>query len=410
MPDFLIGLLCGIAGVVVGVVAVLSFRGPGWRPGTPQRQETGQNTTSEELSTLLAAIPQAHIITDQAGSVARASTLAYSIGLVRGHRITRFEIVHLVEKALATGDMCEDTLTMRRSTLANTGTITLNLRVTPLGDGRVLILFADNTSARRVEDMRRDFVANVSHELKTPIGAIGLLAETVEDCADEPDVVRKFSGQLQLEARRLADLVQEIIQLSRLQDGDAMTNPELLDVHAIIAEAADRVRIEAKNRSIALRVGKPRPGHELYVYGDHSLLTTAIRNLLDNAIRYSNPQSAVSIGVAADAGFVRIAVVDQGAGIPADMRERVFERFFRGDYARSRETGGSGLGLSIVKHVANTHGGRVELWSDEGRGSTFTLVIPAAEAGDSVPSSKAAEPGETGSSPESQEHREEVHS
>lgn len=403
MPDVLIGILAAVAGIVIGAVAVLSFRAPGWSPGFKDAADDApQQTESKEIAGLLAALPQAHIMTDRSGVVTRASTQAYSIGLVRGERITRSEVVRLVERALDTGELQDGILTIRRSSLKNTGTLTLNVRATSLSGGRALVLFADHTSARKIEEMRRDFVANVSHELKTPIGAISLLAETIDDCADEPELVHKFTGQLQKESQRLGDLVQEIIQLSRLQEGDALTNPELVDIHTVIADAADRVRVEAETRNIALRVGKARPGAELFVYGDYALLTTAVRNLLDNAVRYSNAQSTVSVGASADSGFLRISVVDQGAGIPLDMRDRVFERFYRGDFARSRETGGSGLGLSIVKHVAADHGGRVELWSDEGKGSTFTLVLPQASGPGAA--------GRSSSSDTMNADREEVHS
>lgn len=232
--------------------------------------------------------------------------------------------------------------------------------------------------------MRRDFVANVSHELKTPVGAIQLLAETVEAGADDPDFVRDYSGRMRKEARRLGVLVQEIIELTRLQEGDALAEPEVVDVDDVVAEAVDRVRVEADGRQITLVAGGTKG---LRVRGDAALITTAVRNLLDNAIRYSEPRTRVSVGVSLDAedpDIVRIAVVDQGIGIPKEEQERVFERFYRVDKARSRATGGTGLGLSIVKHVAADHGGTVELWSAPGRGSTFTLVLPRLGEGEPV--------------------------
>lgn len=218
-------------------------------------------------------------------------------------------------------------------------------------------------------------MANVSHELKTPVGAIGLLAEAISEVADESENVRRFSNKLTLESERLADLVQEIIQLSRLQDANVLADSDFVSVDDIVQEALDRVRVEADDRGIKLQSGGQSG---LNVYGNRSLLTTAVRNLLDNAVRYSRPHGQVSVGVTADSGEVHIAVVDAGEGIPTEARERIFERFFRGDRARSRETGGSGLGLSIVKHVTADHGGRIKLWSQKGQGSTFTMILPEA--------------------------------
>ena len=183
----------------------------------------------------------------------------------------------------------------------------------------------------------------------------------------------------------IRDRVQEIIELTRLQERDALAEPEVVDIDAVVAEAVARVRVEADANQITLVTGGTRG---LRVRGDSALITTAVRNLLDNAIRYSEPRTRVSVGVSLDAGdpdIVRIAVVDQGIGIPKEEQERVFERFYRVDKARSRATGGTGLGLSIVKHVAADHGGAVELWSAPGRGSTFTLVLPRLGEGELVP-------------------------
>lgn len=211
--------------------------------------------------------------------------------------------------------------------------------------------------------------------MKTPVGAIGLLSETIQGVADEPENVVRFASQLHRESERLAALVQDIIELSRIQDGVALTNSELVVMEEVVAEAMDRCRIEAESRNLAL-VSAPAP--DAKVFGDRALLITAIRNLVDNAIRYSNPGRRVSVGISSFESEIRVAVVDQGVGITSEQKERVFERFYRGDDARTREEGGSGLGLSIVKHVAADHGGRVELWSEPGKGSTFTFIIPEA--------------------------------
>jgi len=252
------------------------------------------------------------------------------------------------------------------------------------------VLVDDRTEARRVEEVRRDFVANVSHELKTPIGALRLLAEAVGDATDDPDAVRHFAERMERESQRLATLVQEIIDLSRLQVADALHAPEPVRVDGVLTEAVDRVRLAAQRKQISVIIGGDIGA---IVYGDRNLLVTAVRNLVDNAIAYSPDDTRISVTVRRADGLVEIAVKDQGYGIPKADLERIFERFYRVDPARSRATGGTGLGLSIVKHVAANHGGEVTVWSEEGIGSTFTLRLPdsahAAATLDGAPSSPA---------------------
>lgn len=338
-----------------------------------RRQDEGDGP--DDVVSVLSVLPQAVLVLEPDDDVQRASAAAYSYGLVRNDTLAHPEVREMVAGVRRDGRIRDAELTLTRGPLEGAGTLRMQVRVAALRHGRVLVLAEDRTTARRLEEIRRDFTANVSHELKTPVGALGLLAETVADAADEPDTVRHFAGQMQKESARLAALVQELIELSRLQEPDALVDPEVVDLDAVVAEAVDRVRVEAMSRKVTLVLGGTKG---VKVYGDAALLTTAVRNLLDNAIRYSDPAGRVSVGVSCRDALVRIAVVDQGAGISPEQRERVFERFYRGDEARSRETGGSGLGLSIVKHIANDHGGRVELWSTEGKGSTFTLVLPQA--------------------------------
>ncbi|TNC17608.1 two-component sensor histidine kinase [Georgenia sp. 311] len=305
-----------------------------------------------------------------------ASPSAYSYGFVRSGAVVSGPVKDLVAEARAAGRPRERELTVPRGPLAGAGQMIFEMRVVPLSDGRVLVVADDRTAARRLDQVRRDFVANVSHELKTPVGALALLSETLADAADDPEAVRRFTGQMKRESRRLTALVQEIIDLSRLQEPDALVDSELVALDDVAAEAADRVRVEAEARRITVAVGGERG---LYVHGDADLLTTAVRNLLDNALRHSDTLGRVSVGIARDGDKVRLAVVDQGEGISPEQQERIFERFYRGDPARARRTGGTGLGLSIVKHVAADHGGEVEVWSKPGAGSTFTLVLPLAD-------------------------------
>ena len=251
---------------------------------------------------------------------------------------------------------------------------TVTARVAPLGSRMVLALVEDRTRERRVEAIRRDFVANVSHELKTPVGAIRLLAEAVGDAADDPEAVKRFSARMLTESERLSRLVQQIIELSRLQGDDPLESPRSVVVDDVLAAAVDTSAIDAAAKNISLVTGGETG---LEVFGNREQVTAAVSNLVANAVAYSGSSSAVVVNAKATQATVEISVVDQGVGIPAEEIDRIFERFYRVDPARHRSTGGTGLGLSIVKHVAATHGGEVKVWSVEGQGSTFTLCPPA---------------------------------
>ena len=413
-------LLIGVAVVCLGAGAAVAFAFA-LPPYDPRSNGITAGSTLEDdgLVPVLAALRSTVVVLDDDDEVLRASATAYTYNIVRDDEVCEPRVAEMVARVRAGGDPEDVELAVARGRVAGAGQFHLHVRVAAIGRGRVLVLIEDRTAAKRLEDMRRDFVANVSHELKTPVGAIALLAETVEGAVDDPDLVRNYIGRIRKESARLGVLVQEIIELSRLQEGDALVEPDDVDLDAVVAEAIDRVRTEAESKEVTLVAGGT-PG--LHVRGDAALVTTAVRNLLDNAIRYSGPRTRVSVGLSVDeaggsgvagatdgadsadradgadsadstdgadlggsqaaaaesAGdqLVRIAVVDQGIGIAKEAQERVFERFYRVDKARSRATGGTGLGLSIVKHVAADHGGTVELWSTPGRGSTFTLVLP----------------------------------
>jgi two-component system sensor histidine kinase SenX3 len=230
----------------------------------------------------------------------------------------------------------------------------------------------DVTEQKRVDAVRRDFVANVSHELKTPIGALSLLAETLADERDV-EVARRLSGRLRDESFRVSRIVDDLLTLSRIEGDDS---PRLtpVKVSSIVAEAVARVHSVAEHRRVAI-VAAPIETH-VEVDGDRAQLLSALANLLDNAVKYSEPGSSVEIEVVMDRGSVALIVRDHGIGIPTSDLERIFERFYRVDKARSRDTGGTGLGLSIVRHIARNHGGDVTVASREGSGSTFTFTIP----------------------------------
>ncbi|RPF19793.1 two-component system sensor histidine kinase SenX3 [Myceligenerans xiligouense] len=364
----------GIVGVVVGVVATLAFR------FSERRQRSGPEAPAAELDhglvRVLSVLRSAAVVVDDDDEVIRASPPAYALNVVRNDAIAHAAIREMVAQVRRDGMIRERELELPRGPVGS-GTVLLQVRVAPLGD-RMLVLAEDRTEAARVEAIRRDFVVNVSHELKTPVGALALLAETVADAADDPVAVRRFTERMHREARRLSELVQEIIELSRLQSQGAVQKDIPVSVRAVVDEAVDRARTAAHAKNIAIMSGGAL---DSVVYGDHNLLVTAVRNLLDNAVAYSGPATRVGVGVTERRGLVEIAVVDQGVGIDESKQDRVFERFYRVDPARSRDTGGTGLGLSIVKHVAADHGGDVTMWSEPGRGSTFTLRIPSAGRG-----------------------------
>ncbi|HEX6346730.1 sensor histidine kinase [Umezawaea sp.] len=267
----------------------------------------------------------------------------------------------------------------------------VHARVKVLTDGFTVVDASDESESVRLEATRRDFVANVSHELKTPVGALALLAEAVLDAVDDEEQVRRFSAKIMQEATRLGTLVTELIALSRLQGAEKLPELTAVEVDTVVSEALGRSRLGAESAGIEISSDEPAG---LVVEGDRMLLVTALSNLLDNAVAYSPPGSPVSISRRLVDGFVEIAVTDRGIGIAEDQQTRVFERFYRVDRARSRATGGTGLGLAIVKHVALNHGGDVKLWSLPGTGSTFTLRIPAhldqVEPGPTLPEQELA--------------------
>ena len=251
----------------------------------------------------------------------------------------------------------------------------IRIRLSPLGQTVCAILIEDVSHALRVDAMRRDFIVNVSHELKTPVGALLLLSEAVKSSAEDPDVQQRFVERIQTEAQRLSRLVNDLSDLSRLQGSDIPQRGNAIPVARIVAEAIDTVKLIAQARGVDFNVGALKA---LRVEGDEEQLVTAVRNLLTNAMAYSPENTRVSISGRAVDGLVEISVTDQGIGISETDLERIFERFYRVDPARSRETGGTGLGLAIVKHICASHGGECTVWSKPGEGSTFTLRLPAA--------------------------------
>lgn len=401
-PVFLAGVGIGVGLVVlVGVAAlvVTALQDARARRAAALAPPAGPAEPSPEvlidaMVDVLASLRSVAVVVAPDGRAVRATSAAIGLGLVSGEDLRHDELRALVMDAFESGRTCEAELELARG-LVGSSSMVVMARATTVAADIGLLLLEDRSEARRVDEVRRDFVANVSHELKTPVGAISLLAETMTDAADDPAAIRHFADRMRKEAERLSSLVQEIIELSRLQTTDALTSSELLDVDRLIRDAVDQSRWRAEAQEIDIEVA---PLSGLRVYGDHDLLVTAIRNLLDNAFTYSPQRTTVSVGVGRDDGFVEVRVTDRGAGIPLAEQSRIFERFYRIDPARSRQTGGTGLGLAIVKHVAENHGGEVTVRSRPGHGATFTLRLPAGSGvtGHTSPGAAAgtgAEPG-----------------
>ena len=342
-------------------------------PAVAQHGVDQSEGLSESLSQLLTNIDAESIVLTQGEGVIMSTPGIETYKLVRDGRLTNESLLMLVRAVRRFGKRQEATLELPRGPIGS-GTHDLLVRVVPLDTfGTIAILIFDDSEMRRLDSIRRDFVANISHELKTPIGALSILSEAVLGAADDPEAIAKFAARMQTESKRLNDLVQEIINLSRLQDGDPLKNAQDIELRDVIQEGIDQSQMRADSRNIEVILSVQ---NDCSIKGDRSQVLMAISNLIENAINYSPEKTRVAITLRSQNGLVEISVTDQGIGIPEKDLERIFERFYRVDPARSRLTGGTGLGLSIVKHVATNHGGDVSVWSVAGAGSTFTLRFP----------------------------------
>ncbi|GAA2637557.1 sensor histidine kinase [Streptomyces vastus] len=388
-----------IAGVLTGVIAMLAFR---WSEREQKRPTRTSLHTDPVLppgvDTVLSVLRSSAVVLDEADAVVKASSAAYALGLVRGGKLAVEPMLQMARDTRRDGEIRQVELDLPRRGTGRGEALAVSARVAPLGSRLVLLLVEDLTEARRIEAVRRDFVANVSHELKTPVGALSLLSEAVMGASDDPEAVERFAGRMQIEATRLTNLVQELIDLSRVQNDDPLEDAEPVRVDELVAEAIDRCRHQAGTKQITMAAnvgggpigasdedgGRRRADGtaDLQIWGNRGQLAAALGNLVENAVNYSPARTRVGIAarrVPAPGGdLIEVAVTDQGIGISEKDRERIFERFYRVDPARSRHTGGTGLGLAIVKHVAASHGGEVTVWSSEGQGSTFTLRLPEA--------------------------------
>jgi two-component system, OmpR family, sensor histidine kinase SenX3 len=371
-----LGLEVIILGGVVALALGISF---GWLLGKRKSKviEAEPDSFPDLVAEVLELMGSVGIVLDGSNRVVGTNSWAESFGLVARGSLVHAEIAELVKSARL-GSGIESFEGVLRVGLAQEKVSVAAKAKLVEGDYVVLVL-EDRTSDIRLDKTRRDFIENISHELKTPIGAIALLSEAIQEAGDDRAAVAKFAASLNKESSRLTFLVQDIIKLSRLQSEEVLASAEIVDLNDVMAEAIDRNEQLASSRKIRL-VSEQAP--QLEVFGNKEMLITAVKNLVENAISYSDPGTSVGIGCSAKDSIAEITVTDSGTGISPENQQRIFERFYRADPSRSRETGGTGLGLSIVKHVAKIHRGEIKLFSKVGVGSTFTLRVPLATASD----------------------------
>ena len=384
----LLGIFGAVAalavGLVIGVLLGLRRRpvvepelAPEPHPEAPRRR-----STQPLASLVVEALDHGVVVVDRDERAVLVNPAARAMGILDVDTLAFPGLVSIARKSIETGEHVTGSVDLPMGRLGREP-IALAVTTVPLPgtDDRtmgVCLLLADVSEQRRLEAVRRDFVANVSHELKTPVGALTLLAEAIQDAADEPEMVARFAARIQHEGSRLARLVGELMELSRVQGADPMPGASEVDVRSVVAEAIERTRLAAEQASITVTMSC---ASGLRVRGNEAQLASAVANLVDNAIAYSGSGTRVAVAARASRDdesrpTVDIAVTDQGIGIAESERDRIFERFYRVDPARSRATGGTGLGLAIVKNIVTNHLGTVSVWSAVGSGSTFTIRLP----------------------------------
>lgn len=335
-------------------------------------EEESSRALNEDVVALLDAIDLTSIILAPGEVPIYYSPSAVNLGIIKNERIVPENLLALFRSVRRSGQSQEGEIEIPRG--IGEGVYQLSVRVSKYGSkGLLLAIFQDNSEAARIDAVRRDFVANISHELKTPIGALSLLSEAIAQASDDPAAVKNFAERIQFESKRLSELVQEIINLSRLQDADPLLAANVVDIDDVVRQAISNSQFHANDRNIELLRG---PLSHATVIGDRNQLIIAVQNLIDNAINYSGDGTTVTINTEIQGEIVEIQVIDQGIGIAESDLDRIFERFYRVDPARSRETGGTGLGLAIVKHIVRIHGGEISVWSAKNIGSTFSIKLP----------------------------------
>lgn len=336
------------------------------------------NSGNGELNAVIAAevleaLGTAAVVVNDINMMIQATTNAQDFGLQQDRALVEVELLNLVDWARKSRE--SKTTESQINAGGRASKLWVQATAAPLGNGFVVLTLEDRTEARRLEETRRDFVANISHELKTPIGAIALLAETLQGATDDAAAVQKFAASLQREANRLGHIVQEIIELSRLQSANYVADSQVVNLRDVIADSIDRTQIAADSKQMKIASNLE---NDVAVAGNYEQLATAVTNLIENAIIYSEPAQQIGIALRDTGDNAEIVITDSGVGIALEDQSRIFERFYRVDPSRSRETGGTGLGLAIVKHIAINHGGEISVFSKPGLGSTFTLSIPKA--------------------------------
>ena len=391
-PGLGVALGAGLGLLVAGLI----WAAVGWQR---RAEDVFEQPVPHGVDTALEVIGATGVVLDAEDRVLRAAQSAVALGLVTDRDVVYQPVLDLVRESREEGIPLSAEFELPGETKSSPA-IHLLVRVAPLGLRLMLVVADDQSEMYRLDAVRRDFVANISHELKTPIGAVSLLAEALQYSADDPEQVRSFAATLEKEGHRLAEMTSDIIELSKLQSLGTIRDPDIVSLDNVVEQAIATNAVLAEKSGITVAVSAHSGG---LVMGDAPSLVSALHNLIRNAITYSQPSSRVGVGTSIKGGVVEVSVTDQGQGIAEADLERIFERFYRSDPARSRDTGGTGLGLAIVKHVINNHHGEVRVWSQLGKGSTFTVRLrrapeeatqadPATEADDVMPSRKTTAP------------------
>jgi len=336
------------------------------------------NLVAPSLIAALKALDRESIILDSSGFIKYETNKISLLNLAKDNKILSEELLALVRVVRRTGKTQEGSIEVARGPI---GEGKRDLQITAAlidNEGSVLVIIDDEGEKQRIDAIRRDFITNISHELKTPIQALSLNSDALLEIKDEPDKVVLFANKIKTQTIRLNDLVKEIINLSKIQDSDPLDMAHNVEISNVIAEAVDQCEVLAEARKISINLDGVQ---NAVVVGNREQLVMAVHNLVENAINYSAEGTNVVISSKLDDGLIEILVKDQGLGIAEENLDRIFERFYRVDPARSRATGGTGLGLSIVKHVITNHGGEVKVWSSMGVGSTFAIRLPIANEG-----------------------------
>jgi two-component system sensor histidine kinase SenX3 len=375
--EIILGMLLG---ALLGGTSIYFLVKPKSEPEQPNQTS---NSSRNLILKLIQSLPDIVIWVDGDNKIKYASEVALSLNIAREDKIQIDELETLISIARK----IDEPLIRKVKAKRPLGIAKLNLEtwVMRLERGEVLLWAQNNSVVSRVETMRRDFVANISHELKTPVGALSLLAEAIEESGKDSESIQKFAKRIGPETKRLTNVIRDIIDLSQVQSDDPLATANPVEVDRVINDAVDAVQLLADLNSIEIaQVNEP----DVKIVGDEYQLVMAIRNLLTNAITFSPINSRITVGAKLKDGVVEITVSDQGIGISLENQSRIFERFYRVDPARSRSTGGTGLGLAIVKHVCENHGGEVSVWSVQGQGSTFTMKFPQMEEESIIENSK----------------------